>query len=93
MRARRSDRPHPERLNDCLQFSDTFNIIDRSRTLRSETWFQSKKQFEKKLLILEGLRDNLAHSQDYVSSDWEALVALAHYVDDLIDDVAQPGPL
>ncbi len=91
--ARRAERQHPARLIECLQFSDKFQIIARSRTLRAATGFPSKKQFEKTLRLLEGLRDNLAHSQDYVSSDWEALVALAHYVDDLIDDVAQPGPL
>ena len=71
---------------DCLQFSDKFQIIARCEPLRKATRFESKKQFEKTVKKIEGLRDNLAHSQEFVTTDWQALVALASYLDDLIED-------
>ena len=86
LEAERARRHQPVRLIDCLQFSDKSQIVAQSEELRSVMRFQSKKQFEKTLKQIESLRDNLAHSQEFVSSDWQALVTLANYLDDLIDD-------
>lgn len=84
--AERARRHQPVRLLDCLQFSDKSQIIARCDRIRTAMRFSSKKRFEKTIKQIESLRDNLAHSQEFVSSDWQALVALANYLDDLIDD-------
>jgi hypothetical protein len=37
---------------------------------------QSRRQTEQTIKMLESLRNNLAHSQDIVSCDWEIIVGL-----------------
>lgn len=64
-------------LVDCLQFSDKAQIFARSKELRSTTQFTSRKQLEKVAKILQRLRNNLAHSQDIIATDWEAIVDLS----------------
>ena len=34
---------------------------------------------------MEKLRNNLAHSQDIVTNDWETIVALAENLDDVLE--------
>ena len=62
---------------DCLQFSDKAQIFARSRPLRSTTRYTSRKQIEKVAKLLQRLRNNLAHSQDIITTDWEAIVDLS----------------
>ena len=40
------------------------------------TRMQSRRQTEQTIKMLESLRNNLAHSQDIVSCDWEIIVGL-----------------
>jgi hypothetical protein len=72
------------RLVDCLQFSDKVQIIARNETIRQLTRFSSRRQVEDVCKALENLRNNLAHSQDILSSDWNTIVALASDLDSVI---------
>ena len=62
---------------DCLQFSDKAQIFARSKELRDTTQYTSRKQLEKVAKVLQRLRNNLAHSQDIITTDWEAIVDLS----------------
>jgi hypothetical protein len=62
---------------DCLQFADKAQIFARSQELRETTRYTSRKQLEKVAKILQRLRNNLAHSQDIITNDWEAIVDLS----------------
>ena len=68
-------------LLDCLQFADKAQIFARSRELRETTRYSSRKQLEKEAKLLQRLRNNLAHSQDIISTDWEAILGLAESLD------------
>jgi CBS domain-containing protein len=72
------------RLIDCLQFSDKAQIIARNEAIRSLTRFTSRRQVEEACRALENLRNNLAHSQDIISSDWATIVTLAADLDGVI---------
>ena len=63
-------------LIDCLQISDKGQIIARNEEIRRMTRMQSRRQTEQVIRMLESLRNNLAHSQDIISCDWETIVGL-----------------
>ncbi len=63
-------------LIDCLQISDKGQIIARNEEIRQLTRMQSRRQTEQVIKMLESLRNNLAHSQDIISCDWETIVEL-----------------
>ena len=63
-------------LLDCLQISDKGQIIARHEEIRRLTKMQSRRQTEQVVKMLESLRNNLAHSQDIISCDWETIVEL-----------------
>ncbi len=71
-------------LIDCLQFSDKGQIIVRDRELRDRVGFVSRRRGDEVVKRLEMLRNNLAHSQDVVSGDWEIIVGLAENLDRVI---------
>lgn len=71
-------------LLDCLQFSDKGQIIARNEAIRSLTRFTSRRQVEDVCKALENLRNNLAHSQDILSSDWKTIVMLSADLDGVI---------
>ena len=73
----RRHRSQDPALNDCLQFSDQGQIIARDASLRAEAGFVSRRRADKVVKRLEALRNNLAHSQDIVDSDWDTILALA----------------
>ena len=70
---------------DCLQLADKAQIIARNPKLREMTRFQSRRQVEEAAKLLEKLRNNLAHSQDIVTGDWDAIVALSENLDRVLD--------
>jgi hypothetical protein len=72
------------KLIDCLQFSDKGQIIARNESIRGLTRFTSRRQVEEACKALESLRNNLAHSQDIITSDWETVVGLAADLDGVI---------
>jgi len=85
-RKRRNQSPE---LIDCLQISDKGQIIARSEEIRQLTNMESRRQTEQIIARLEGLRNNLAHSQDIVSSDWETIVALCRDMERMIAGTEQ----
>jgi hypothetical protein len=68
-------------LLDCLQFSDRGQIVLRNEELRKRAGFVSRNRGEQTVKELEALRNNLAHSQDIVASDWEIIVKLVEHLD------------
>ena len=73
-RRRRNQNP---RLLDCLQFSDKAQILLQDPAMREDFGWQSKKQALAMLARLESLRNNLAHSQDILTHDWDSIVTIA----------------
>ena len=72
-------------LLDCLQLSDKAQIVARNVKLRERTQFESRNQLEKSAKMIEKLRNNLAHSQDIVTNDWEAILTLSENLDRVLD--------
>ena len=81
---RRRRELHPTLL-DCLQFADKGQIIARDETLRKRAGFQSRRRADYAVKLFEGLRNNLAHSQDIVASDWDTIAAIAANLERVID--------
>jgi CBS domain-containing protein len=78
-------------LLDCLQLSDKGQIVARDERIRRLTIFPSRTRAEEAVKMLEGLRNNLAHAQDIVSCDWDAIVRLSDHLDRALKgDGAQP---
>jgi hypothetical protein len=84
LQTERNRRNQSVRLIDCLQFSDKCQIIARNEELRAQTRYTSRRQVEDAGKKLERLRNNLAHAQDIIATDWEALVDLSENLDNLL---------
>ena len=69
---------------DCLQLGDKGQLFSRSSELRKNRWDRSRRQIESAVKELERLRNNLAHSQDIVSENWDAIVRLAEILELLL---------
>lgn len=82
--AERTRRNQDLGLLDCLQFSDKGQIIARNEILRDATRFTSRRQVETTIKQLERLRNNLAHSQDIITSDWDTIVTLSADLDTIL---------
>ena len=80
-RQRRNQAPT---LIDCLQFSDKLQIIARDERLRDQVGFVSRRRADAVGKVLEALRNNLAHSQDIIASDWDTIFAMADNLDRLL---------
>jgi hypothetical protein len=76
----RSRRNQTLQLFDCLQFSDKGQIIARDEELRKWTVFASRSQAEETTKRLEQLRNNLAHAQDILTSDWSTIIQLCEFI-------------
>jgi hypothetical protein len=81
----RSRREQHPTLLDCLQFADKGQIIARDETLRKRAGFQSRRRADYAVKLFEGLRNNLAHSQDIVASDWDTIATIAANLERVID--------
>jgi hypothetical protein len=64
-------------LLDCLQFSDKSQIIARDETLRQQAGLASRNRADEVIKRLEKLRNNLAHSQNIVDTDWEVIANIS----------------
>lgn len=76
----RSRRNQALRLLDCLQFSDKGQIIARCERIREFTAFPSRSRAEEATKRLEQLRNNLAHAQDVLATDWDTIVRLCEFI-------------
>lgn len=81
LRAERARRRRAVGLLDCLQLADKGRIVARVDAIRDQTVFASRKQAEDAIRLLEGLRNDLAHAQDIVPANWEAIVQLSGHLD------------
>lgn len=75
-------------LLSCLQLSDKGQIIARNSELRKNMRFESRRRMEDVLKRLERLRNNLAHSQDIVASDWDIILQLSENLDEVLEGPA-----
>jgi hypothetical protein len=85
MRAERLRRNENPTLVECLQFSDKAQIIARNETLRETAGFVSRRRADEVGKRLQTLRNNLAHSQNIVETDWEVITGLADNLQRLFD--------
>ena len=83
--AERNRRHRSVGLLDCLQLSDKGRIVARNEEIRSRTIFASRRQAEDAIRLLEGLRNDLAHAQDIVTANWDAIVQLSGHLDRALD--------
>jgi len=92
--AERRRRHQSVSLLDCLQLSDKGQIVARNEQIRSRTIFASRRQAEEGIKMLEGLRNNLAHAQDIVSANWEAIERLSQHLERHLNEtnVEMPAP-
>jgi hypothetical protein len=79
-------------LIDCLQLSDKGQLVMKSAELRERLGFPSKGAGDRVVRELETMRNHLAHSQDIVSSGWEAIVRLSGNVDRVLALGTDPHP-
>jgi hypothetical protein len=77
--AERSRRNQTLQLLDCLQFSDKGQIVARNEEIRRKTVFASRSQAEAAVKGLEKLRNNLAHAQDILATDWDTIIQLCEF--------------
>jgi hypothetical protein len=78
--AERKRRNQKLELLDCMQFSDKGQIVARNEGIRNLTVFPSRRQAEETIKQLEQLRNNLAHSQDILATDWDTIIRLCEFV-------------
>lgn len=82
------------KLLNCLQFSDKGQIFAKDPELRKNLRnVKSRKEAEERFKHLEKLRNNLAHSQDIITYDWDTIVAIADNVDNIIERMGEWGRL
>jgi hypothetical protein len=79
--AERRRRSQDLTLLDCLQLSDKGQIVARNERIRGLTVYSSRGKAEEGVKMLEGLRNSLAHAQDIVACDWDAIVRLSDHLD------------
>jgi hypothetical protein len=63
-------------LANCLQFSDKGQILFRDPEIREMFNLPSRQRATRAMRELEHLRNHLAHSEDILAQDWDALVRL-----------------
>jgi hypothetical protein len=85
LRAERARRHRPVGVLDCLQLSDKGQIVARNEAVRSRTVFAARREAEDGIRMLEGLRNDLAHAQDLVAANWDAIVHLTGHMDRALD--------
>jgi len=81
----RKRRSQKSNLVDCLQFSDKAQIVARDETLRQQAGFVSRHRADETIKRLEKLRNNLAHSQSIVDTDWQVIIGIAEALQRLFD--------
>ncbi len=81
-RRRRNQAVH---LSQCLQLSDKGQILIKNETTRKALGVASVRQGRETIKMIETLRNNLAHAQDIVTSDWITIVRLVENLDRMLD--------
>ena len=79
-------------LADCLQLADKIVLVLENEQVMKALGIESKSQGNKLLGKLERLRNDLAHSQDFVSSRWPELVDLMKRAENFIEKCETYNP-
>ena len=80
----RQRRNQDARLIDCLQFSDKGYILIKNPDMRKDFGFESMGVAKRAVKDLESLRNNLAHAQDILTDNWDAVVVMATRVNKIM---------
>jgi len=80
-RERRGQRP---RLVDCLQLSDRMQILMKNDEDLGWMGFDSRRVAKHVAKEFESLRNNLAHAQDIVTSDWPQIVRMTQRIERVV---------
>jgi hypothetical protein len=64
-------------LADCLQFADKATVLLKTPGRAAALGFKSKRKADEAFAEFQSLRNSLAHTQEIISSDWQAVVRLA----------------
>jgi hypothetical protein len=81
-RRRRNQAVH---LSQCLQLSDKGQILIKYEPTRRALGVPSVRQGRETIKMIETLRNNLAHAQDILTTDWVTIVRLAENLDRVLD--------
>lgn len=81
-RRRRNQAVH---LSQCLQLSDKGQILIKHEPTRKILGIGSVRQGREAVKMIETLRNNLAHAQDILTTDWAMIVRLAENLDRVLD--------
>jgi len=65
-------------LFDCLQLADKMQLLFHEPSFLEESGYASLNAARRVFKGIETLRNNLAHGQDIISTDWPSIVRLAH---------------
>ena len=74
-------------LSDCLQFADKATVLLKTPGRPAQLGFQSKRKADEAFAEFQALRNSLAHTQEIMSSDWQAVVRLAASLELLLQSV------
>lgn len=80
----RKRRGQDVRLVDCLQLSDKARIVMSNAEDRAKAGFESKRAADRAIRDLESLRNSLAHAQDIVTHNWDAIAMVSRYLDSIV---------
>jgi hypothetical protein len=79
-------------LADCLQLADKIVIVLENEQVRNDLGIESKSQGKTLLGKTERLRNDLAHSQDFVTSRWPELVDLIKRAEKFVEKCETYNP-
>jgi hypothetical protein len=71
-------------LMDCLQLVDKAQILMKDPDIRAEGGFESRRAAEQSIRDFESLRNNLAHTNDIVTYDWDVIVMVSQRLDKIM---------
>ncbi|GHI00328.1 hypothetical protein [Neobacillus kokaensis] len=73
-------------LSDCLQICDKRDIVIHDETLRNHLHIESKSKGKDFFKKLEGLRNNLAHSQDLnTQNSWNEIFTIIEQTEEILE--------
>jgi hypothetical protein len=82
--AERSRRGAGQKLLDCLQLSDKIQILIKDDAQLAWMGFSSRRVAKGIAKEFESLRNNLAHSQDIVNTDWPQIARMTQRIEFLL---------
>jgi hypothetical protein len=80
----RQRRKLPADAVECLQLTDKAAILMQDENARQEMDFVSMRAGKQLIKALGSLRNHLAHTQQFIATDWEAVVLLALRMENIL---------